>query len=105
MDLSWWRDLAIVIWAGIATIALIVISIFIILLYRKLVPLMESAGTVMKSADTVIQSADEVVNKVGAVVDFARDEVISPVVQFGNAVQGIAQGVTMIVDLFRKKEA
>jgi hypothetical protein len=105
MDLSWWRDLAIVVWAGIATIALIIICILIILLYRKLVPLMESAGTVMKSADMVIQSADEVVNKVGAVVDYTRDEVISPVVQFGNAVQGVAQGVTMIVDLFRKKEA
>ena len=105
MDLSWWRDLAIVVWAGIATIALIIISIIVLLLYRRLVPLMESAGTVMESADKVMQSADTVVNKVGAVVDYTREEVISPVVQFGNAVQGIAQGITLIVDLFRKKEA
>jgi hypothetical protein len=98
MDLSWWRDLAIVVWAGIATIALIIISIIVLLLYRRLVPLMESAGTVM-------ESTDKVVNKVGAVVDYTREEVISPVVQFGSAVQGIAQGITLIVDLFRKKEA
>jgi len=98
MDLSWWRDLAIVVWAGIATIAVIFVSIIILLLYRKLVPL-------MKSADSVMESADTVVNKVGAVVDYTRDEVISPIVQVGSAVQGIAQGITLIVDLFRKKEA
>jgi len=98
MDLSWWRDLAIVVWAGIATIAVIFISIVILLLYRKLVPL-------MKSADTVMGSVDNVVNKVGDVVDYTREEVISPVVQFGSAVQGIAQGISLITDLFRKKEA
>jgi hypothetical protein len=97
MDLSWWRDLAIVIWAGIATVAVVFISIIILLLYRKLVPL-------MKSADAVIESADMVVNKVGAVVDYTRDEVISPVVQLGSAVQGIAQGINLIVGLFKKKE-
>lgn len=97
MDLSWWRDLAIVVWACIATIAVVFISIIILLLYRKLVPLMESA-------DAVIESADTVVNKVGAVVDYTRDEVISPVVQLGSAVQGIAQGINLIVNLFKKKE-
>ena len=98
MDLSWWRDLAIVVWAGIATVALVFVCIIVFLLYRRLVPL-------MKSADMVLESADSVVNKVGDVVDYTRQEVISPVVQLGNAVQGIAQGITLIVDLFRKKEA
>ena len=98
MDLSWWRDLAIVVWAGIATVALVFVCIIVFLLYRRLVPL-------MKSADMVLESADSVVNKVGDVVDYTRQEVISPVVQLGSAVQGIAQGITLIVDLFRKKEA
>jgi len=98
MDLSWWRDLVIVVWAGIATVALVFVCIIVFLLYRRLVPL-------MKSADMVLESADSVVNKVGDVVDYTRQEVISPVVQLGNAVQGIAQGITLIVDLFRKKEA
>jgi hypothetical protein len=97
MDLSWWRDLAIVVWAGIATVAVIFVSIIILLMYRKLVPL-------MKSADTVMESADMVVNKIGDAVDYAREEVISPVVQFGSAVQGIAQGIGLIADLFRKTE-
>jgi len=97
MDLSWWRDLAIVVWACIATIVAVFISIIILLLYRKLVPL-------MKSADEVIESADAVVNKVGAVVDYTKDQFISPVVQFGSAVQGIAQGISMIVGLFKRKE-
>jgi hypothetical protein len=97
MDLSWWRDLAIVVWAGIATIAVVFVCIILLLLYRKLVPL-------MKSTNAVIESADTVVNKVGAVVDYTRDEVISPVVQLGSAVQGIAQGINLIVNLFKKKE-
>jgi hypothetical protein len=97
MDLSWWRDLAIVVWAGIATIAVIFVSIVILLLYRKLVPL-------MKSADSVMESADMVVNKIGDAVDYAREEVINPVVRVGSAVQGIAQGIGLIADLFRKKE-
>jgi hypothetical protein len=75
----------------------IFVSIIILLLYRKLVPLMEST-------DAVIESADTVVNKIGAVVDYTRDEVISPVVRLGSAVQGIAQGITLIVDLFKKKK-
>ncbi len=98
MDISWWRDLAIVVWAGIATVGLVFVCIIVFLLYRRLVPL-------MKSADTVLESADTVVNKVGDVVDYTKQEVISPVVQLGSAVQGIAQGITLIVDLFRKKEA
>jgi len=97
MDLSWWRDLAIVVWAGIATVAVIFVSIIILLMYRKMVPL-------IKSADTVMESADMVVNKIGDAVDYAREEVISPVVKVGSAVQGIAQGIGLIADLFRKKE-
>jgi hypothetical protein len=97
MDLSWWRDLAIVVWAGIATVAVIFVSVIILLLYRKLVPL-------MKSADAVMESADIVVNKIGDAVDYTREEVISPVVKFSSAVQGIAQGIGLIADLFRKKE-
>ncbi len=78
MDLSWWRDLVIVIWGLITTIAVICICILVFLLYKKLVPLVEDA--------------DIVVGKVGDVVDYTREEVISPVVQFTSAVQGICSG-------------
>ena len=90
MDLSWWRDLVIVIWGLITTITAICICILVILLYKKLVPLVEDANIV--------------VGKVGDVVDYTKEEVISPVVQFASAAQGIMQGITLIADIFKKKE-
>jgi len=90
MDLSWWRDLVIVIWGLITSIAVICICILVFLLYKKLVPLVEDA--------------DIVVGKVGDVVDYTKEEVINPVVQFASAAQGIVQGITLIADIFKKKE-
>jgi len=90
MDLSWWRDLVIVIWGLITTVAAVCICILVILLYKKLVPLVEDANIV--------------VGKVGDVVDYTKAEVISPVVQFASAAQGIVQGITLIADIFKKKE-
>lgn len=90
MDLSWWRDLVIVIWGLITTIAVICVCILAFMLYKKLVPLVEDANIV--------------VGKVGDVVDYTREEVISPVVQFTSAVQGIVQGINLIADIFKKKE-
>jgi len=90
MDLSWWRDLVIVIWGLITTIAAVCICILVFLLYKKLVPLVEDANIV--------------VGKVGDVVDYTKEEVISPVVQFASAAQGIVQGITLIADIFKKKE-
>ena len=90
MDLSWWRDLVIVTWGLITTIAAIFVCILALLLYKKLVPLVEDA--------------DIVVGKVGDVVDYTREEVISPVVQFASAAQGIVRAITLIADIFKKKE-
>ena len=90
MDLSFWRDLVIVVWGIIATLALIFFCVLILLVYRRLMPLMENTDTVIL--------------KVGDVVDYTKAEVISPVVQFTSAVQGILQGINLIADIFRKKE-
>jgi len=90
MDLSWWRDLVIVVWGLITAIAAICICVVAFLLYQKLAPLVEEANIV--------------VGKVGDVVDYTKEEVISPVVQFASAAQGIVQGITLIADIFKKKE-
>ena len=90
MDLSWWRDLVIVTWGLITTIAAIFVCILALLIYKKLVPLVEDA--------------DIVVGKVGDVVDYTREEVIHPVVQFASAAQGIVQAIILVADIFKKKE-
>jgi hypothetical protein len=90
MDLSWWRDLVIVAWGLITTIAAVFVCILALLLYKKLVPLVEDANIV--------------VGKMGDVVDYAREEVINPVMQFAAAAQGIAQAIILVADIFKKKE-
>jgi hypothetical protein len=90
MDLSWWRDLVIVIWGLITAITAICICILVFLLYKKLIPLVEDANIV--------------VGKVGDVVDYTREEVISPVMQFAAAAQGIVQAIIFVADIFKKKE-
>jgi hypothetical protein len=90
MDLSWWRDLVIVVWGLITTIAVVCVCILAFMFYKKLVPL--------------IEDADIVVGKVGDVVDYTKEEVIVPVVQFTSTVEGIVRGITLIADIFKKKE-
>jgi hypothetical protein len=90
MDLSWWRDLVIVIWGVITTVAVICICIIAVLLYKRLVPLVEDANIV--------------VGKVGDAVDYTREEVISPVMQFASAMLGVVQAITLVADVFKKRE-
>jgi hypothetical protein len=91
LEISFWRDLVIVVWGLIGTLALIFISIIAFLFYKRTISLLESA--------------DIVVSRVGEIVDYADKEVIRPVVQFGTMVQGIVQGMEFISNIFKKKEA
>ena len=90
MDLAAWRDLVIVIWGLVGTIAFIFICIIIYRFYTRTMSLLESA--------------DLVVAKVGDVIDYADREVIRPVTQFGTMIQGIIQGISLFKDIFKKKE-
>jgi hypothetical protein len=90
MDLAGWRDLVIIIWGLIASIALIFMSVIIYLFYKRTMSLLESA--------------DVVVGKVADIVDYADKEVIRPVTQLGTMIQGIVQGISLFSRIFKKKE-
>jgi hypothetical protein len=90
MDLAAWRDLIIVIWGIVGTVALIFICIIAYMFYKRTMSLLESA--------------DLVVAKVGEVIDFADREVLRPVTQIGTLIQGIVQGISLFKDMFKKKE-
>lgn len=90
MDLAAWRDLIIVIWGIVGTVALIFICIIVYMFYKRTMSLLESA--------------DLVVDKVGEVIDFADREVLRPVTQIGTLIQGIVQGISLFKDMFKKKE-
>lgn len=90
MDLAGWRDLVIIIWGLITTVAVVFIATIIYQFYKRTIALLESA--------------DLVVAKVGDIVDYADKEVIRPVTQFGTMVQGIIQGVSLFSNIFKRKE-
>ncbi len=90
MDIAAWRDLVIVIWGSIGVLALIFICIIIFLFYRKAASLMDSA--------------DSVVVRVDGIVDYVDKEVIRPVAQMGTMIEGIIKGISLIKELFKKKE-
>lgn len=90
MEISWWRDLVIVIWGLVATVAVIIIAVVACILYKRIVKLLDSANSIAIRANDLI--------------DYAEEEVLKPAVQFGTLIQGVIQGVGLITDLFKKKE-
>ena len=90
MELSSWRDIILVIWGLVATVAMVFISVILFLFYRKMV--------------TVLDSTDLVVNKVSKIVDYIDTEVVRPFSRFGTMFQGIMQGISMFGSIFNKKE-
>ena len=90
MELSSWRDIILIIWGLVATVAIAFIAVIIFLFYRKTVSLLDST--------------DLMVARVGNIVDYIEKEVVRPVSRFGTMVQGIMQGISIFGSIFNKKE-
>jgi hypothetical protein len=90
VDLSFWRDVILIIWGSVATVAIVFIAVILFLFYRKTVSLLEST--------------DLMVARAGDIVEYINKEVLRPVNRFGTMVQGIIQGVSIFGSIFKKKE-
>ena len=90
MELSYWRDVILIIWGLVATIAIVFISVILFLFYRKTI--------------SVLESTDLMVAKASNIMDYLNREVVRPVSRFGTMVQGIIQGVSIFGSIFKKKE-
>ena len=90
MELSFWRDIILIIWGLVATIATVFISTILFLFYRK--------------TAAVFDTTDLMVNKVSEIVDYINMEVVRPVSRFGTMIQGIMQGISIFGSIFKKKE-
>ncbi len=90
MEISWLRDLTIVIWGMVATISVVIITIVALLFYKKV--------------STLLDSADYAVARASDIIDYAEQEVLKPVIQLGTILQGVVQGVGFFSNLVKKKE-
>jgi len=91
VELSSWRDIILIIWGLVATVAMVFISVILFLFYRKTV--------------TVLNSTDLIVNKASDIMDYVNTQVVRPVSRFGTMFQGIMQGISIFGSIFNKKEA
>jgi len=90
VELSFWRDIILIIWGLVATVAMVFISVILFLFYRKTISLLDST--------------DLMVARVGTIVDYVEKEVVRPVSRFGTMMQGIIQGISIFGSIFNKKE-
>jgi hypothetical protein len=90
VDLSSWRDIILIIWGLVATVAMVFISVMLFLFYRKTI--------------SVLDSSDLMVNKVSEIVDYVNMEIVRPVSRMGTMIQGIMQGIGIFGSIFNKKE-
>jgi hypothetical protein len=89
MNLADWRDMMIVIWGTVGTLTLVFICVIAFLFYRKL--------------STLLDSANDVFSKVGDVIEYADEEIIRPVIQFGTMIKGVIQGIDVFKKIFHNK--
>jgi hypothetical protein len=90
VELSSWRDIILIIWALVATVTMVFISVILFLFYRKTV--------------TLLESTDLMVTKASDIVNYFNQEVVGPVSRFGTMIQGVMQGVSIFSSIFKKKE-
>ena len=91
MELSSWRDIILIIWASVATVAIVFISVILFLFYRKTI--------------SVLDSTDLMVAKASDVVDYLNEEVVEPIGRLSKMIQGIMHGISIFSGVFKRKES
>jgi hypothetical protein len=90
LGIEWFRDLFICLFAVVATI----VSIFItVLLYR-----------IYHRASKIMDSVKDTAKTVQGISSYTGDQVIRPLVEIAAIIQGVRQGIETISKLFRKRE-
>lgn len=89
MDISWLRDLVIVIFGILGAVAAIVLMVVAIKLGRKLGPILDS---VRNTSDTI-----------GRAVALVSDIVVKPIITVYGWVRGVRRALAIIAKLLRKE--
>ena len=90
MELSSLRDLVLVIWGLIASVAIIYLCVMVGILYRRI-------NIFLSSMNTAALKVREIAGKV-------QEEVFTPLSQIGSFLRGINQSIAFINKLFNRKE-
>ena len=90
MSIEWFRDLVICIFGVMATVAIILITVLVVSLYRK--------------SRNVLQSVEATSNNIQEITASLQKKFISPIAGMGAFIQGIYKGIEAIDKIFSKKK-
>ena len=90
MSIEWFRDLVICIFGVMATVAIILITILVVSLYRK--------------SRNVLQSVEATSNNIQEITSSLRKKFSSPIAGMGAFIQGIYKGIEAIDKIFGKRK-
>jgi ABC-type spermidine/putrescine transport system permease subunit II len=90
LELASLRDLVLVAWGLIASVAAVYLCVIISILYRRL--------------NSFMSAMNEAALKIGEIADQAQEDVFIPLARIGSVLRGINQGLSFINKLFNKKE-
>ena len=89
MSIEWFRDLVICIFGLMATLAVVLATVVLFLLYRRLRVILDSAGEASKT--------------VQGITAYIKEELVKPTVDLAALIQGIRQGFSCVSKFFHKK--
>ena len=90
MSIELFRDLVICIFGVMATVAMILIAVLVVSLYRK--------------SRNVLQSVEATSKNIQEITSSLRKKVISPIAGMGALIQGMYKGIEAIDKIFGKRK-
>ena len=90
MGIDWFRDLFIIIFGLVGTVALIFISILAYKVYRR--------------TKSILDAAKATSGTIRGISSYVGDEVVKPMVQVVALIQGVRQGIDAVSRFFKKQE-
>ena len=103
MNISWFRDLVIIIWGILGIIFLIVAGLLAWAAYRRMNEIGDSAARISGSIEEVVEAVKATADDIASVSSFARSEIAEPLTRVAGLVQGVSKGFDSIMGLFHRK--
>jgi len=97
MEIAWFRDLVICILGLVVVIVFILFAILSYVIYRKIRPILDSAGSISTSAKGIVSDVRES-------IDTVKEEAMSPLIQLVAVIQGVRQGIDVFNKFFKKDQ-
>jgi len=102
-EISWWRDLVIIITGAIEIILLLIIGFVVLAINRRIKSVGNSVQNISGSVQEVVTSVKAAADSVTSVSSFAKEEMTEPLIRTADLVQGVFRGFSAMLKFFKRK--